>query len=148
MKTKLFKRIGSFLLACMMVLGLSATAFAAEPAEVADSDTQIEVNSDVSVMANNPATVTVPAWQSRSVTVHLDSYLGITKKLHIKVTGTGRGAVDFSLYKDGNIKDDGNMQMGIPDEGDFSFTLPSSGDYTLNVANKSDGSITVTAQWK
>lgn len=153
MKTKLFKRVGSFVLACVMMSAFSVTSFAAEPTEDL-SDNQIVVStendtSSVSVLAEDRAVSgSVEPWSSITMWPHLSNYIGFSKTLRITTVSSGdTGGILIELKKSGTLKSDGNWIMGINDAYGWKFTLPESGDYELIIHNHSDYTVHVNAQW-
>lgn len=149
MRTKLFKRLGACVLACMMVFGASTSVFAAEM-ENSNEVTIAGSASDENVvpLADTAVTGTVLPWNSTTLWPHLSSYIGFSKTIRITTQSSGgNGGVDIELVKDGNLKSDGNWLMGVNDVGEWTLTLPSSGNYELRVHNKSDATIFVIAQW-
>ena len=150
MKTKLFKRIVSFSLACMMVFAFSTTAFAAGIDEQNASAKVIDVANNkngIAVLADRAVTGSASAWGTVTLWPNLSSYVGVTKTIRIVTQSSGNGGVDIELYKGNTLKSDGNWYMGTNDAGEWRFTLPSSGSYRLVVHNNSGSTVYVTAQW-
>ena len=148
MKTKLFKSIGTLVLACIMTLCVSTTAFAADQAKQDVADNVSVSDEGIMPMADTAVTGSVSAWSSTTLRPHLSSYIGFSKTIRVTTQSSGNnGGVDIELFKNGSLKSDGNWWMGTNDVGDWTLTLPSSGDYELIVHNNSDATVYVTAQW-
>ena len=143
MKNKMSRMIGAFLCVCMIVCGMPTTAFAAESMD------QQSV-SEVVPCANEVVTGSIPAWASRTYTVHLNSYIGISKTFRVTAqspsVGQG-GMLDIIVKKDDKYISDGNWWIGVNETGDWKVTLPSSGDYSVEVVNESADVVYVTLQW-
>lgn len=143
MQTKLIKRMASLVLSCVIVAGISTTAFATKPTKHEET-----TKNEVSVMADVAVTGTAPAWGTGILRPHLSSYIGFSKTIRITTQSTtDNGGVDIELKKNGELKSDGNWWMGTNDVGEWKLTLPSSGDYELLVHNKSGAPVYITAQW-
>lgn len=150
MKIKLFKRIASVMLACMMVLGLSTMAFAAEK-NVPSEDSCNTEDTTVSLYSNETVIGTVyPNGTSLVLYPKLSNYIGTHKHITIKTYSSATtGALDIELKDpDGWLRSDGNWLMGVNDEGTWDIMFPKAGQYTLIVNPKGiNASVTVTATW-
>ncbi len=148
MKTKLFKRFGSLAMAFVMLFSLSATAFAAEPAdEVVVEEVTLAEGETAMPLSDNVVSGTVGPWGTITIWPHLSPYVGLSKTITIvtRCSGSG-GGVLLTLKKSGKIKSN-DWVMGVKDQGTWKFTLPESGDYELIVSNHSDHTVEVSAQW-
>lgn len=152
----MIKRICALALVAVLSCGFSTSAFAAESIEtpiqltqVSSEDNVAEISTDEIVPYANPVvTGSVPAWSNRTYTVHLNSYLGLTKTFRATTQCSGSGGgIDIVVKKGNKYISDGNWWMGVNDTGDWKVTLPSSGDYSVQVINNSDHTVYVTLQW-
>lgn len=156
MKSKMIKRISTFMLTCMVGLGVSVAAFAATPANLPDAaeQTKSEVvmvqpySDQVVPSANSVVTGSVSALSNKTFTVHLNSYVGFFKTFRVtSQSPSSGGGIDVVVYKGSKLVSDGNWWMGVNDTGDWKLTLPSSGDYTVKIINNSSDTVYVTMQW-
>lgn len=152
MKNKILRKICSILCACMIVCGVPMAAFAAEPDDLTatvemDSSTA-QVSDAVVPYANPVVTGSIPALKTRTFTVRLNSYIGLSKTFRVTAqSSASQGGIDITLKKGDKFYSDGNWIMGVNDTGDWKFTLPSSGDYTVQITNLSSDVVYVTMQW-
>lgn len=155
---KMLKKICAFMCACLMVCGLPATAFAAEVTEAPETTEQVESvavmavqpGEEVEPYANDVVTGSVSAWSNKTLTVHLNSYIGFSKTFRVTSQSpntTQGGGLDIVVYKGDKLISDGNWLMGVNDVGDWKLTLPSSGDYSVKIINRSPDVVYVTMQW-
>ena len=108
MKSKMIKRISTFMLTCMVGLGVSVAAFAATPANLPDAaeQTKSEVvmvqpySDQVVPSANSVVTGSVSALSNKTFTVHLNSYVGFSKTFRVtSQSPSSGGGIDVVVYK-------------------------------------------------
>lgn len=150
MKCKLIKRIGAFMLVCVMALGISVPALAAQPANAMTIENSEENSSpeatlvasytfDTDDMAITPRTNNtvgglLSASGSATLYPNLDSYIGLTKAFHATTSSdSSSGAVLLYLYNKNGKLVSSDWIIGVNDYAYWTLTLPSSGTYTLQV---------------
>lgn len=91
---------------------------------------------------------------SRSSTITLSPYVGITKTFTANLTwmsdGNASGSVSVTLYRKSDYKNMGTISLN-PSNGynaSMSLTLPTSGDYTVYVSNNSGATVNGMAYFK
>ena len=150
MKCKLIKRIGALMLVCVMALGISVPALAAEPAKAMAIERSELVATDETILVasytfntddlaatprtNNVVGGLLSANASARMYPNLDSYIGFTKAFHATTeSDSSSGAVLLYLYNKNGKLVSSDWIIGVNDYAYWTLTLPSSGTYTLEV---------------
>lgn len=159
MKANLFKRLGTLVLGCIMVLSLSATAFAAEPydsaAEVVEDTVPAGViyvapHSSASIEAESIVGAAIQAWGHESLyPVFSSSGFGKTLKIITSTdSGNASGYAEFTLKNpSGSVISDSTWKQSLDISWSYNVGYATKGTYTLTVYNYSDVTLVVTAQW-
>lgn len=143
MKKVFYKRFFILLLALIATLSTTTYAFAADM-----SSTVSEQNTVVS-RANTAVTTTVYPNESKTLKVHLDMYMGLSKDFMLSATSDAKaGMIIVHLYNPlGNLVSN-DWMIGINETVKTSIFAAMPGDWTLVVAsNCPDGPVKVSAKW-
>lgn len=157
MSKKVTKRIVSFLVALVMMIGASTSVFAAEPAvstsnEVTSEAVVTSASVDSVVMASTEsADFYLEPWETKTYTVPLNAWAA-WKKFHIYVDSAGigeptQGAVYFTLRNPSGKIISNDWILGLKDVGEWTLTFVGYGNYTLTINNYSNAIVTGTAWW-
>lgn len=157
MSKKVTKRIVSFLVALVMMIGASTSVFAAESAVSTSDGATSEVVAIQTSAYSATATSTEYAdfylepWETKTYTVPLNTWAA-WKKFHIYVDSTGigeptQGAVYFTLRNPSGKIISNDWILGLKDIGEWTLTFVGYGNYTLTINNYSNAIITGTAWW-
>lgn len=144
MKTKLFKRGSALLLVCIMLVGVSATAFAAEvPVE-----TEVEM-SDETLLSAEPkaysAEADIPAFGT--VKLYLDKPVISFLNLHVSTYSSGvQGAVIVTAVNSNapDVELSNDWVMGTTDEASWRL-VTLAGTIIVTVSNHSPNTVHVRA---
>lgn len=151
MTRKSFKKIGSCLIALLMVLGISFPVSAAETSSIVEEYTlNVSDSGEISMTRSNNTVGSVIASNSeQSYNPHLDSYIGINKTFVASTSSNGSSGAVFLYLKNQNGKQVSNdWIMGINDNASWTVTLPSSGTYTLRVVlSGTNDWVSFAAKW-
>lgn len=142
MKTKLFKRVSALLLACIMLIGVSATAFAAEVPE----ENEMEICDEMQLRAEPraySAEADIPAFGT--VKLYLDKPLEAVSTLHVSTFSSGRqGAIIVTAVNsnalDVELSDD--WVIGTTDEASWKL-ITLGGTIIVTVSNHSSSQVHV-----
>lgn len=152
---KFVKRCATLLMAGIMVLGMSFSAFASEPqtADVIDKSvvSESETLGDVSTYDNTQAIILgkIQPQTSASDYGYLDHYIGLNKtfKCFLTTYGSTTGNISVILYKpNGETATSFTLNSSNPSYSK-TFFLPSSGDYRMVAFNNANREVTVTGLW-
>lgn len=136
MKTKLFKRMATLLMACIMLFAFSATAFASENFSEATS-------LEEKVMPRGSSSV--PAGGQVEIEVGSVNIFNTTPTLTIVTASTATsGNIKWILCKGSNQVYDGYLGVNNMLERPVSLAT---GSYTLKVTNLSNRAVTVSASF-
>lgn len=146
-KNTFIKRLFVSLMTIAMTLGMSVSAFAAEPvseptvAEVHDA----RLNNNLSALITN-----LGSGQSGKEEAYLDSYIGVAKTFRVKLLGSvGSGNVSVYVVRKSDGKDIGSWTLNSSrPEGSVTVALPTSGNYKMVVYNGTNSSISVLGYWE
>lgn len=137
MKTKLFKRIVSLMMACMMLFALSATAFAAEPNPETDQNTTIQpqIVAPGLVECGPPAKGTCVRGEFPALLITYLATTGMNRILVIEANcESNTGFLEVRLYDpNGNIISGSMWVSGVNERTEWYFTAPLEGDYTVQL---------------
>ncbi len=152
-KNSFFKRFIGLAMACIMVFGMSVSAFAAETSEEVKSKNDVSTSNftDVAPLDNTQAIILdfIPSGSSKSDTGYLDHYVGLSKtfKCYLTTYGNTSGDVTVILYKpNGDIATSFKLNSGNTSYSK-KFTLPSSGNWKMSAYNGTNNKVTVTGLW-
>ena len=115
MKVKVLKRLIALVMSALLMLGASVSAFATEVSTdtsvVASNVTNIDSNDAVSTRSNTYACDTCDAFDSLTMYITLDSYIGLKRTLHFSANSfetdkTPSGYVIVEVFKpNGDVLD-------------------------------------------
>lgn len=151
---KFTKRICVLLMATIMMLVTSVPAFAAEANSECTTEVNVTENMGIMPLDAQYTSNSVASSGEGSFSVHLNSYLGFSKKLTLDVLkdgtvpggGSVTGKVTCIIYApNGNLFATYSMTAGGSHS--ESFTLPSSGWYSIIIWNDSNIPVKVRGQW-
>lgn len=144
MKTKLFKRIGALLLVCVMLVGVSTTAFAAEvPVE-----NEMEMCDEMQIKAEPRAYLAeadIPAFGT--VKLYLDKPVITFTTLHVSTYSSGvQGAIIVTAVNsnDTDVELSNDWVMGTTDEASWRL-VTLAGTIIVTVSNHSPNTVHVRA---
>lgn len=154
MSKKVTKRIVSFLVALVMMIGASTSVFAAEPAVSTSNGVISEAVMTPASTASMAATSTefyLQPWETKTYDVPLDTWAA-WKKFHITVNHLNgnepaQGAVYFTLRNPSGKIISNDWILGLKDGGEWTLKFLGYGNYTLTINNYSNVEVHGFAWW-